>query len=279
MQTSEENRKSIVSSYFGEHAESWKRRYNANGFDAWEYQTRGAIALQWLDELCKPHARLLEIGCGAGHQSSAAARRGWDVVAVDFAVGMLQEARQYSDRPTWIASVVEALPFKPNSYDVVLMNGVIGYVEDPMQTLRVVHDQLKPNGRYIVSWASPHPLFFESVSHAVSVVPDALYLSLKRLITRQRVEQSNESTGFYDQFLRRWTPAEFYQMLDEAGFRIERVRSQNFGQFRFMDHAVWPEQTDIVLSELLDRFAGLTPQRRLRDGARTHIALVSRKGD
>jgi 2-polyprenyl-3-methyl-5-hydroxy-6-metoxy-1,4-benzoquinol methylase len=269
-------RKTTVSSYFGKNASSWRNRYQAKDFDSWEYQTRGNIALEWLAELKPPSGgRMLEIGCGAGVQSSAAAQLGWDVVAVDFATGMLAEARQNSKKPSWVAAVVEALPFQPQSYDVVLMNGVIGYVENPQQALVNVREQLRPNGKFIVSWASPHPLFFEAVGKAVSAIPDAIYLGLKRLVTGKPHVPPDIGDIFYEKFLRRWTPEEFYGMLETAGFTIDRVRSQNFGQFRFMDKALWGDQVDIALSEWLDRIAGVKPHKRLRDGARTHIAQVS----
>jgi len=150
--TEPNDRKSEVSAFFAKNAPSWRSRYSVNGFDEWEYQTRGRIALEWLTELKKtPAGRMLEIGCGAGVQSIAASKLGWNVVSVDFADGMLAEGRRQSRDPLWVAAAVEALPFQSHSFDVVLMNGVIGYVNDPMQALRAVHDQLRPDGRFIVS--------------------------------------------------------------------------------------------------------------------------------
>jgi len=269
------DRKSEVSAFFAKNASSWRTRYGVQGFDEWEYQTRGRIALEWLTELrTSSPGRLLEIGCGAGVQSIAAAQVGWNVTSVDFADGMLAEARRQSQEPKWVAAAVEALPFRPHSFDIVLMNGVIGYVNDPMQALRAVHDQLRPGGRFIVSWASPHPLLLERVSKRVSAVPDAVYLGLKRLVTGRANPTDSEGPGFYDQYLRRWRPGIFYEMLESTGFSIERVRSQNFGRMRFMDRPIWPEQMDIRLSEWLDDRANAVPRRPVRDGARTHIAQV-----
>ncbi len=267
---------SNVSSYFTEHAASWRQRYGSGGFDAWEYQTRGRIALEWLAAPgIVTRGRLLEIGCGAGVQSAAAAKQGWSVVAVDFAEGMLVQARCHSQEPAWAAAVVEALPFPAHTFDAILMNGVIGYVQDPQQAVCAVREQLRPGGRFIVSWASPHPLLCEAVSRVVSAIPDAIYLGLKHLVTRRPRVEPVSGPGFYSRYLQRWTPEEFYGMLESAGFKLERVRSQNFGQFRLMDHPVWPERVDIQLSEWLDRLAGTTPHRRLRDGARTHIAWAT----
>ena len=270
------DRTTKVSTFFGEHATSWKRRYSAHQFDDWEYQTRGRIALEWLAALRPPGGgRLLEIGCGAGVQSVAAARQGWKVVSVDFAERMLREGQRQSKQPQWMAAAVEALPFRPHSFDAVLMNGVIGYVVDPQQALRSVREQLRPHGTFIVSWASPHPLLVERISHALSVVPDTIYLGFKQLLTQHHTGSSPHQAGFYDEYLRRWRPKEFYSLLESAGFTIDQVRSQNFGQFRLMDHSVWSERVDIGVSEWLDRWAGTAPDHYLRVGARTHIALVT----
>ncbi len=276
MQDSEEWQ-TRVSSFFGEHAAHWSGRYSTTQYaDWWDYQIRGRIALEWLATLGRSGGRrLLEIGCGAGVQSAAAAQQGWEVVAVDLAEGMLAEARRQSLEPVWVAAAVEALPLRPQSYDVVLMNGVIGYLKNPLQALQLVRAQLRPGGKLIVSWASPHPLLFETVSRRVSAVPDAVYLGLKRMVTRQPYAVPATEPGFYQQHLRRWRPTEFYTLLAAAGFTINQVRSQNFGRFRFMDRHVWPERVDIGISGWLDRLAGMAPHRRLRDGARTHIALVT----
>ena len=265
-----------VSAFFGEHAANWRGRYAIQHFDHWDYQTRARIALEWLETLHRSgNRRLLELGCGAGVQSVAAARQGWDVVSVDFAAGMLAEAKQQSDEPAWVAAAVEALPFRPRSYDVVLMNGVIGYVKDPQQALRIVRDQLRPGGTLIISWASPHPLLIERVSRIVSWLPDAAYLGLKRLVTGRRRVTEDAEPGFYQEFLRRWRPEQFYALLVAAGFTVGRVRSQNFGRFRFMDRLVWPARADMAISAWLAWLAGAAPHRRLRDGARTHIAFVT----
>ena len=63
--------------------------------------------------------------------------------------------------------------------------------------------------------------------------------------------------------------------MTDAGFQLVRIRSQNFGQFRFMGKAIWPERFDMLLSGALAWCADQPFLGGLRRGARTHIALVT----
>jgi len=275
------DRRHAVAEYFSRNAPAWKGRYGVDGApapqNAWEYRKRGRIALAWLTQLRAqyPDARMLEIGCGAGVHSTAAAKAGWRVVAADMAPGMLAEAKQQSSAPSWIAATAEAPPFRPQSFDVVMMNGVIGYLADPVGVLRIVQSLLRPGGRLIISWVNKPPQLFTRISDTVSALPERVYLSLKRMI-KGAPKAEAAPPGFYEQFLKRSTPDEMYTMLESTGFAVEDVRSQNFGRFRFMGKAIWPEAVDIKLSELTEAMLGSAPRRGLRRGSRTHIALVRR---
>ena len=275
------DRQRAVAEYFSKNAPAWKGRYGVDGApapqNAWEYRKRGRIALAWLTKLRSqyPEARMLEIGCGAGVHSTAAAKAGWHVVAADIAPGMLAEAKAQSTQPAWIAATAEAPPFRPQSFDVVMMNGVIGYLADPVGVLRIVQSLLRPGGRLIISWVGKPPQLFTRVSDAASAIPERLYLSLKRMLKGARTSEA-APPGFYEQFLKRSTPDEMYAMLESTGFAVEDVRSQNFGRVHFMGKSIWAEAVDIKLSELTEAMLGGTPRRGLRRGSRTHIALVRR---
>lgn len=270
-------RQSSVAGYFSANATSWQERYRRDAdFDAHNYRARGDIALRWLDELHAAGKRdLLELGCGAGVQSGRAAVRGWNVAAVDIAVDMLRQAAQASRVPSWAAATVESLPFRPGSFDAVMMLGVIGYVPNPAEALARVREQLRPAGSLIISWASSPPMLLDSVSARVSAIPDRLYSSLRRLIDPTWAPWAPpEETSFFEQHNRFWTESDFTAVLEQNGFTVKRCRAVNFGKLRFMGHAAWPEHVDIALSRVLERATARRPLSPLRRHARTHVALA-----
>jgi ubiquinone/menaquinone biosynthesis C-methylase UbiE len=151
----EAQRQSAVAGFFTARSSQWREIYRRRDFDGRNFQLRAAIALEWLESVRPAHdPRLLEIGSGAGAQAAQAHARGWRVHCVDSSLGMLQQAAAENPGPTWILGDANSLPFEDGEFDAVLLNGVIGYVADPVQTLTEIRRVLRPGGHLVISWAS-----------------------------------------------------------------------------------------------------------------------------
>ena len=269
-------RHQAVAGFFSREAKSWHDRYRRTGFDDYNYQARAAAAHQWLQEVVErvEGRRLLELGCGAGVQAHRAAREGWAVVACDLSTGILAEASSHYVEPDWVAAAVEDLPFRPQTFDAVMLLGVIGYVTDPEAALRAIRDQVKPGGYIIISWASPPPMLLDLWGERVSRLPVAIYRRLKRLLSGRDLPDPVRGSSFFQQYNRFWKRSEFLTLLEELHLQVEEHRAINFGRFRFMGKALWPEFVDIRLSRTLDRLSESRLLRGIGEGARTHVALT-----
>ncbi len=267
-------RRDAVAGFFGERSRRWRDLYQRTDFDARNFRMRAEIALRWLRAVQPTrNAHLLEVGSGAGAQAQAAAALGWSVYCVDLSMQMLQQAKTEMAGPCWANADGDALPFADASFDAILLNGVIGYVADPVVTLRELRRVLRPGGSLVISWVTEYP-GLERASGAVSAVGDVVYLALKRLVTGKRPVPVDWRTGFYANYLRYWNERDFCLVLREAGFRVDALRAINFGQIRFMDRALWPEAVDVGLSAALEWCAELLPLRGCRNFAKTHLALA-----
>ncbi|KAA9001875.1 class I SAM-dependent methyltransferase [Affinibrenneria salicis] len=110
-------------------------------------------------------ARLLDLGCGAGHASFTAAPHVGDVVAYDLSAQMLQVVAQAA-RDKGIGNisttqgVAESLPFDDQHFDVVISRYSAHHWHDVGQSLHEVKRVLKPGGLVIfMDVVSPgHPL-------------------------------------------------------------------------------------------------------------------------
>jgi ubiquinone/menaquinone biosynthesis C-methylase UbiE len=103
-----------------------------------------------------PRDRLLDVATGSGTVASAAAARGADAVGVDFSAEQLRRARLYHPDLTFRQGEAEALPFDPETFDVVVCNFGAPHFPDPegffADSLRV----LRPGGRFAFTvWAPP----------------------------------------------------------------------------------------------------------------------------
>jgi arsenite methyltransferase len=102
-----------------------------------------------------PGERVLDVGSGAGTDSLVAAQMvGPDgqVTGIDMTPEMLAKARAAAtemgaSNVEFVEGEVERLPFRADSFDVVLSNGVIDLVPDKDAVLSELYRVLRPGGR------------------------------------------------------------------------------------------------------------------------------------
>ena len=92
-------------------------------------------------------SRLLDVACGPGVVSEAAAARGAQPVGIDIATAMVERARRR--RPDLEFRVGDALqlPFPDASFGAVTMNFGVLHVSEPERALAEAHRVLAPGGR------------------------------------------------------------------------------------------------------------------------------------
>lgn len=76
-------------------------------------------------------ARVLDLGCGPGYVSAAAAARDAVVTGADIAEGMLALARRRYPEISFVRADAEALPFPAGSFDAVVGNFVLNHLPRP----------------------------------------------------------------------------------------------------------------------------------------------------
>ena len=101
--------------------------------------------------------RILDLGCGAGEDLTS-----WGVTASDEVTGLdndgsvLALAKVRFPRRTYLRGIGECLPFRAASFDRVISNVALPYMNIP-QALREIHRILVPGGR--LSLGLHHPSF------------------------------------------------------------------------------------------------------------------------
>ncbi len=189
---------SAVERQFGEQANAYlTSAVHAQGND-----------LQRLSLLLKGHAdaRLLDLGCGAGHASFTAAAQVAQVVAYDLSAQMLdvvgKAAKEKGLNNIQVQQgVAESLPFDDASFDLLISRYSAHHWHDVGQALREVKRVLKPGGKAIfMDVVSPgHPLL-------------DIYL--------QTVEMLRDTSHVRD-----YAPGEWLGMFTEAGLMVREVTS------------------------------------------------------
>jgi len=136
---------------------------------------RGRLYGMWPDHLSKiifgfmkslPPGLAIDIGCGAGQFGLEAAYLGWNVVAIDIALGALEVGRDYAShigkdvfkRMHYIYAEPERPPLKKNSVDLLLSKDALHHMAHIEDVLKSMHAILKDQPQ------AGKILFFEHVA-------------------------------------------------------------------------------------------------------------------
>lgn len=116
-----------------------------------------------------PGARVLDVGCGPGDLSAAAAARGAAVIGADFAPEMLAIARGRHPGIEFRVADAEALPFPDGGFDAVVMGFLAGHLSHAPRAFAEGFRVLRPGGRYAHAWwqAMDRAIAFGAVWDAV----------------------------------------------------------------------------------------------------------------
>ncbi|OON36461.1 SAM-dependent methyltransferase [Izhakiella australiensis] len=146
-------------------------------------------------------ARVLDLGCGAGHASYVAAQQVKAVVAYDLSAQMLEVVKNTAQERgfshlTTAQGYAEVLPFEDASFDIVISRYSAHHWHDVGRAMREVRRVLKPHGKVI----------FMDISSPGNAVKDVWLSTIEALRDTSHV--------------RNYAPGEWLTLFTEAGLTI-----------------------------------------------------------
>ncbi len=135
-------------------ARRWFDR-RASGYD-------GGVTARWRDPVQRaslaavdpgPSDRMLDVGCGTGTASRAAAAAGAIVTGIDLSPEMIRRAADLANctpNVTFEVADAERLPFADRAFTAVLCSNSFHHYPDPMQAVREMARVLATGGRLVI---------------------------------------------------------------------------------------------------------------------------------
>ncbi len=118
----------------------------------WWYRARRDILHDYLARYgdLPRDARILEIGCGTGHNLPMLARFGRvDAIEIDPAAGAI--AAERLGRPVGTAPLPELAGVEPGAYDLIAVLDVVEHIADDVAALRAMGERLRPGGKILIA--------------------------------------------------------------------------------------------------------------------------------
>jgi ubiquinone/menaquinone biosynthesis C-methylase UbiE len=156
-----------------------------------------------LDEYLPPTdagLRLLDVGCGTGHQLLRWSSYGYKVAGVDGSAEMLVHARENNPDAELREADARKLPFEDASFDRVTSIEVLRYLPDPERSIEEMARVLRPGGMCLGTAA---PLFalngYALVNRVALALPVGNLTRLKQFFTTSgRLRRQFHEAGFSD---------------------------------------------------------------------------------
>lgn len=155
--------------YLDEIATYWNAR--AEGYSQTiheQLQTNVGVCFQRKLISCAPkkeNLSCLDIGCGPGFFSILLAREGFEVTAVDYSEGMLEQAREnFREMGVKVKTQqadAQELPFSDESFDYIVSRNLVWNLENPEKAYREWIRLLKPGGRLFIADGNHYLHYFD----------------------------------------------------------------------------------------------------------------------
>lgn len=121
----------------------------------------------------RPGDRVLDVGCGAGHEAVSLAARGAVAVGADLSTDMVLAARNRAatEKKQWVAFAqadCHALPFAAGAFDGCRIERVLQHIESPERVLAECRRVIRPGGGIVIFEPDWESLTFDSAETAIS---------------------------------------------------------------------------------------------------------------
>jgi ubiquinone/menaquinone biosynthesis C-methylase UbiE len=266
-----------VTEYFESSAAYWRDVYFDDRLMPTIYQDRHNTVLGWIQELAlPPRARILEVGCGAGLITSALARSGYLVDALDSTDAMRQMTRNdavrqgVQDRIRLHAADVHALPFRAHTFDLVMAVGVIPWLYSERLAVREMQRVVRPGG-YLLVTADNNARLDRMLDPRSSPLTAPLRMAAKPLL--RLLGLWSPASGFQP---KRHYPREIDHVIGESGFERLKSCTVGFGPFTFLGKALFTDAVGVRLHRWLQRLASRRGAFLLRWTGSHYLVLVTK---
>lgn len=148
--------------------------------ESYHHLRRLEMVLYFLRNLGSKNLLVLDAGCGDGVQAGRIAEA-YKVVGVDLSPTRIKRAKKRVIEGRFIVGDLYNLPFKSNTFDVVVLGEIIEHLHEPEKALLEINQSLKPTGYLILDTVSRSNAIDISLHFLMKINPLKNFLKTKNV--------------------------------------------------------------------------------------------------
>ena len=164
------------------------------------------IFARLLDEQIAHGANVLEVGCGTGQLTNFLGLRwGRSVFGADICLNSLKLGQEFkqdnqTDNAAFVQMNLFKPVFKPESFDLVICNGVLHHTSDPLLGFESISRLVKKGGHIIVGLYNKHGRRPTDTKRLIFRVSGGRFRFLDSRLRNRDIGEARKQTWFMDQY-------------------------------------------------------------------------------
>lgn len=195
---------------FDKESQHWQKLYQPTGAKKFSYNNKKYRQQYVLEMLGRGSGKVLDLGCGTGSFFAHLEKLGYEVVGLDSSPEMVKLASAVANTLKHSQAVrgdVLNLPFENNAFSALIAVGLLEYLPDDQNFLKIIRRVLKPGGKAVITLRNS-------------------------LCSERRLWKLYRKFGLVvnktDYFYREHNPSHFKSLLELLGFKNIEIRFCHF---------------------------------------------------
>lgn len=194
-------------------------------------KARTSVFAKMLDEQLPFGIKVLECGCGTGQLSNFLSIANRQVFGIDMCVNSLKLGQDFKEkyelqRVHFMQMNIFNPIFKPESFHVVISNGVLHHTHSPKRAFQSIAGLVKPGGYIIVGLYHKYGRIWTDIRRFIFKLTGGRFLVLDPRLLDKRISKVKRHTWFMDQYKNphesKHTIGEVIQWFKATGFKFVR---------------------------------------------------------
>jgi SAM-dependent methyltransferase len=225
-------------------------------------RAREGVFARMLDEQLPTGTRVIECGCGTGQLSNFLSIANRQVFAADMCMNSLRLGRQFArahqlKRVQFVQMNLFRPAFEPESFDLVISNGVLLTTPDPFEGFRSIATLVRPGGHILIGLYHRYGRLITDFRRLVFRLTGDRFLSLDPNLRNADLSSARKRAWFADQYKHphetKHTIGVTLEWLERTGLQFVRSipRSKPLRPFSESENLFEPEQPGNALERLV----------------------------